>query len=99
LVDVQVTEEIRRKGHELLRCFDQPVQHRIGLDLKDSGGGPNAESLGQAGQHVHDPLHLGLFAIKNGAVMFRKKAIAAEAVKLPPGSAIRMAIGSQVVQP
>src|SRR5215813_13607184 len=46
LLDVQVTEKISRKGRKLLRRFDEPVQHRIGIDLKDPRSRTNAESLG-----------------------------------------------------
>src|ERR1043166_1469369 len=35
LLEMQVTEKIGRKGRKLLRRFDEPVQHRIGIDLKD----------------------------------------------------------------
>jgi len=41
LLDVYVAEEIRGKSPQLLRRFLQPVQHRIGLDLKDPARGPN----------------------------------------------------------
>jgi hypothetical protein len=42
LLDVHITEEITRKGVQVLRRFHQPVQHRVRIDLKDPGGGPNA---------------------------------------------------------
>ena len=40
------TQDVACKGLKLLGCFDQPVQHRIGGDLEDSGGGANTEPLG-----------------------------------------------------
>jgi hypothetical protein len=53
-LDVQVTEKIGGKGLQLLRRFHQPLEHRARIDLKDSGGGPNTQALGQAGQHAHE---------------------------------------------
>src|SRR5215831_10644408 len=37
--------------------------------------------------------------MKNCAVMLRKIPVTAEAVQLPPGAAIRMAIGAQIAPP
>ena len=99
LLDVHVAEEIVRKGMQRLRRFHQPLEHRMRIALEDSGGGPNAQSLRQARQHTHDQLHRRLLAMKNGAVMLRKKAVAAKTVELPPGAATGMTIGPQVVQP
>ena len=48
---------------------------------------------------MDDQFHLGLLAMKNRAVMLRKKAVAAKAVELPPGATTGMPIGPQVVQP
>jgi len=75
LFHVHVTEEIGRKGSQLLRCFHQPVQNRIGIDPKDAGGGPNASALRQARQHVHDQFHRRLFTMKNRAMMFGEIAV------------------------
>lgn len=58
LLQVQVTEARGGKGAQLLGCFDSPVSHRIGIDRKDPGSGPHAQSLGHAHQHPHDQLHL-----------------------------------------
>jgi hypothetical protein len=45
LLYVHVAEGIRRKGPQLLRRFHRPMQNRIGINLKDSGRGPNAQAL------------------------------------------------------
>ena len=45
LLDVQVAEEIRGKGSQLLGCFHQPLENRIGIHLADSARGPNTQSL------------------------------------------------------
>jgi hypothetical protein len=35
------------KGGGVVDRFDQPVQHRIGVDLKHAGNGPNAQPFSQ----------------------------------------------------
>jgi hypothetical protein len=45
---VKITEEIRGKGAELLGGFDEPVQHRIGVDLEDPSRGADTETFSQA---------------------------------------------------
>jgi hypothetical protein len=64
LLEVQITEKIGGKGPQMLGRLDQPVQHRIGANLEDPRGRPNAESLRQADQHPHDQVYLGLLAMK-----------------------------------
>ena len=96
---MQVTEEIRGKGPQVLRRFDQPLKDRIGIDLKDPRGGTNAQPPGQTRQHAHDQRHWRLLAMKDRAVMFWKIPVAADAVELPPRAATGMTIGPQVVQP
>src|SRR5262249_21356943 len=59
----------------------------------------DTETFSQAGQDAYDELHRCLFAVKDGAVMFGEIALARGAVQLPPGAAIGMAIGPQIVQP
>ena len=61
---MQVTEEIRRKGPQVLGRFHQPVQHRVGVDLEHPRGSANAQALRQARQHTHDQLHGYTFAMK-----------------------------------
>ena len=45
LLQVEITEEIRGKGAQLLGRFDQPVQHRIGVDLEDPRRGADTQAL------------------------------------------------------
>src|SRR4030095_10313878 len=96
---MHLAEEIRGKGLELLRGFHQPVQHGVGGDLKDPGGGANAEPLSQARQYPDAQPHSDLLAMKDGALLSGKKAVAAEAGELPPLAAIGMTIGAQITQP
>src|SRR5262245_28427804 len=96
---MDLAEEIGRKGCELLRCFSQPVQDRVGRDLKDARGGPDAEPLGQAGQHVDDQVHGHWLAMKNRAMMLEKIALARGALELAPWATIGMPISPQVAPP
>jgi hypothetical protein len=98
LLQVEITQEISRKGALLLGRFDQPGQHGVGLDVKDPSRGTATQALSQAGQDAYDEVDLGLFAVKHRAVMLQKKAVTRGAVELTPGAATGMAIGPQVVQ-
>jgi hypothetical protein len=82
----------------VLRRFHQPGQHRVWIDLKDLGGGPNAQPLGQARQHADDQLHSYLLAMKDRAMMLGNIALARGTLELSPGAAVRIAIVAQIVQ-
>src|SRR5215510_9637666 len=99
LAHVELTQEIMGKGLALLHGFSQPLQHRVGVDLKHPSRGANAQSLGQARQDVHDQLHGDLFAMKDRAMMLGKIALARGTVELSPGTATGMAVGTEVAQP
>ena len=45
LLHVQGVEEGARKGSQVLRRFDQPVQNSIGVDLKDPRRGADTQAL------------------------------------------------------
>ena len=83
----------------MLGRLGQPLQDRVGSDLEDPRGGADAQPFSQTGDHPHDEFHRRLFAMKDGAVMFGEIALARGAVQLPPGAAIGMAIGPQIVHP
>src|SRR5262249_30822266 len=99
LLQVEITQERGGKGAQLLRRFDQPVQHRIGIDLKNPRGGTDAQPLGQACQHAHNELHRHRFAMKDGAMMLGKVAVAGGTVELTPWTTTRMAVGSEIPPP
>src|SRR5262249_43986020 len=99
LLDVDLAEEIRGEGLELLSRFHQPVQDGIGGDLKDPRGGAKAKALSQACQDADDQFHLHLLAMKNRAVVLREIPLARSALELAPLAAIRMAIGTEVAPP
>jgi hypothetical protein len=39
-------QEVLREGSQLLRRFDQPLQHRIGVHLEHPCRAPNAQAFG-----------------------------------------------------
>ena len=45
LRDAHVVQEILREGRGMVRHFDQPVQHRIGVHLKHPGYSADAQAL------------------------------------------------------
>jgi len=55
--------------------FDQPVQHRVGVDFENPSGGADPQTLSQAGQHAHDELDRGLFAMEERAMRLQKVAL------------------------
>jgi hypothetical protein len=42
LPDPHVVQDVSGEGLQLLRCFDQPLQHRIGVDLEHPCCAPDA---------------------------------------------------------
>ena len=72
----------------------------VWVDLKNPRGGPDAQSLGQTREYMHDHLHRHPFAMKDRPMMLRKVAFAGAtvALALPPGSAIEMAMCAEVAQ-
>src|SRR5215467_1492471 len=98
LAHVDLTQEIACKGLEVVCSFDQPVQHGIGIDLKDPRGGAYAQALGQASQNPHDQLHGAPCAMKERAMGIQKVAPARGTVELPTRATTRMAIGAQVAR-
>ena len=76
LLQVEIAEEIRGKGAQLLGRFDQPLQHRVGVDLEDPRRGADTQPFGQAGQDPHDQLHRRLFAMEDRAMGLQKVALA-----------------------
>jgi hypothetical protein len=96
---MHLTEKILGKSPQMLRCFHQPVEHRIGVHLEDPRGGADAQSLSQARQDLHDQFHGHLFAMEDRAMMLGKVAVARGAVELSPGTATGIAVGPEIPQP
>src|SRR5262249_57417228 len=56
LPDAHVVEEVLGEGPQLLRRFDEPLQHRICIDLEHPRRAPDAQALSQAGDDPRDKL-------------------------------------------
>jgi len=69
---VQITEEIRGKGAQLLGRCDQPVQDRLGIDLEDPSRGADTETFSSTRQDPYNQLHRGLFAVEDRAMRLQK---------------------------
>jgi hypothetical protein len=49
LIDLHLAQQGGRQGLELLGGFHQPVQDGMGIDLEDSRGAADTQSLGETG--------------------------------------------------
>ena len=74
-------------------------QHRVWIDLKAPGGGPQAQPLGQARPHTDEQPHRHLLAMQDRAMMLGTIALARGTLAGSPGVAVRMAIGAPIAQP
>src|SRR5205823_6193924 len=99
LREVQVVQEVLRKGPELLRRLHQPVQHRVRIDLEHPRGAADAQALSEAADDVHEEVDRDALAMEQGAVMLWKVPFAGRTVELTPLTPARMAVGAQVAQP
>jgi hypothetical protein len=96
LLDAHVVQEVLREGPQLLGRVDQPLQHRIRIDLEHPCGAPDAQALSQARDDAHDELDRGALAMKDRAKGLEKIAATGDAQQLPPGPATGMAIGTEI---
>src|SRR5215510_281511 len=96
LREVQVVQEVLRKGLELLCRLHQPVQHRVRIDLEHPRRAADAQALSEAADDVHDEVDRDALAMKNRAEGLQKRAATGNAQQLPPGTAIGVAIGAEV---
>src|SRR5215470_985888 len=99
LREVQVVQKVLRQGPELLRRLQQPLQHRVRIDLEHSRGAADAQALSEAADDVHDEVDRDALAMEQGAVMLGKVPFAGRTVELTPLTPAGMAVGAQVAQP
>ena len=62
------SEEMLRERLPLLRCFDQPLQHGIGVHLKPPRRAADAQAFREAREHAYDELNGGAFAMEERKV-------------------------------
>ncbi len=96
LLDAYVVQDVSRKGLELLRRVDQPLQHRMRLDLEHPRRAPDAQALSQAHDDTHDEVDGGALAMQDCPEGLAKIAATDHTQELSPGTATRMAIGAQI---
>src|SRR5712691_9572497 len=99
LSDMHSTEEVARKGSQLLGGLDEPLQHRVRVHLEHASCCPDAEPLSQARQYADQQLHGHLLAMQERAMMLRKIPCAGGTLELTPGATTGMTIGTEVAQP
>jgi hypothetical protein len=96
LGEVEVVQEVLRKGPELLRRLHQPLQHGVWIDLEHPRGAAYAHALGEGVEDVHDEVDRDALAMEQGAVMLWKVTFTGRTVELPPLPPAGMAVGAQV---
>ena len=96
LPDPHVVQEVLRESPQLLRRFDEPLQHRIRLDLEHPRRAPDAQALSQARDDTHDAVDGGALPMKDRAERLEKIAATGDTEQLPPGAPIGMAIGAEI---
>ena len=99
LLDAYVVQDVSRKGLELLRRVDQPLQHRMRLDLEHPCRAADAQSLSQARDDTHDEVDRHAFAMKDRARGLEEVALTTAAIQLSPGATTGMPVGADSAQP
>jgi hypothetical protein len=84
------------EGVELRSSFDQPLQHRIGVDFEHPRCPPDAHAFGQARHHAHDEFDGCMLAMQERAERLEKIATTDTTQQLSPGTATGMAIGPEI---
>src|SRR5262249_57638492 len=88
LLDPYLVQEVLREGLQLLRRVDQPLQHRVRIDLKHPRRAADAQSLSQARDDTHDEVDGGALPMKDRAEGLQKVAATSDTQQLTPGTAI-----------
>ena len=96
LSDPHVMQEGLGEGAPLLRRVDQPPAPRIRVHLEPPRRAADAQACGEAREHAYDELNGGAFAMEEGAEGLEKVATPDHTQQLPPGTATRMAIGTEI---
>jgi hypothetical protein len=92
-------QEVVGKRPELVRGLDQPLQHRVRIDLEHPRGAADAQAFSKAADDMHDEIDRDALAMEQGAVGLQKVSITAGTVELAPGATSGMPVGAEVPQP
>jgi hypothetical protein len=96
LPDPHVVQDVSGEGLQLLRCFDQPLQHGIWVHLKHPRRALDTQAFGQARDDAHDEIDGGALAVKDCAEGLEKIAPTGDAQQLPPGAPVGMAVSADI---
>ena len=96
LLDPHDVQGMAGEGLQLLRRFDEPLQHRVGIDLKHPCGTPDAQAFGQAREDPYDEVRRGPLAVKEGAEGLETIPATGDAQQLAPWASIGMAVGTEI---
>src|SRR6516225_7545439 len=83
----------------MLCHLDQPGQDRIGIDLEHPGHGTNAQALSQRAHRPHQHVERDALAMQRRAMGLLKVAATAGAMQLAPGTAVGVAVGTDIAEP
>jgi hypothetical protein len=98
LGDSHIVEEVLREGRRLVCRLDQPLQHRVRVDLKYPGHGSNAQAFSQSGHDAHEQLSRHAHAMHRRTLGLQEIRVARGALQLAPRPPIGMAIGPDIAQ-
>jgi hypothetical protein len=96
LPDPHVVQDVSGEGLQLLRCFDQSLQHGIWVHLKHPRRALDTQAFGQARDDAHDEIDGGALAVKDCAEGLEKIAPTGDAQQLPPGAPVGMAVSADI---
>src|SRR6185295_16831240 len=93
-----VVQEVLREGSEMGGGFDQPLQHRVGVDLEHAGDRTDAQAFGQSTNRPYE--HIGGYPLPMHWRAMRLKKIPATftARELSPGTTTGMPVGRDIAQ-
>src|SRR5262249_27721546 len=84
---------------EMVGGCDQPLQYRIGVDLKHPGHGPDAQPFRQCPYRPDEQVGRHPLPMQRGTMRLLEIAPAAGAMQLAPRSTVGMPIGPDIAQP
>ena len=76
--------------------FDQPLEHRAGVDLAHAGDRPNAQAFRQRPYRPYQQIGHHTLAMQACAMGLKKVATIARAMQLSPGAAVGMTVGTDI---
>jgi hypothetical protein len=69
---VDVVQEVLGEGFEMVGGFDEPLEHRIRVDLEHAGYRPNPQAFRQRTYRPHQQIGRHTLAMKDGVMGLKK---------------------------